>query len=51
MTKFNEKPTHPITTDAADALYDLSADGLGNATAVEQLNVLTYLRILRKKND
>lgn len=49
LTKFNEKPTHPITTDAADALYDLSADGLGNATAVEQLNVLTYLRILRKK--
>ena len=49
MTKFVEKPAHPITTDAADALYDLSADGLGDATAVEQLNVLTYLRILRKK--
>lgn len=31
------------------ALYDLSKDGLGNARQVEQLNVLTYLRILRKK--
>lgn len=49
LTKFVEKPAHLITTDAADALYDLSADGLGDATAVEQLNVLTYLRILRKK--
>lgn len=49
LTQFLEKPAHPITTNAADALYDLSADGLGDATAVEQLNVLTYLRILRKK--
>ncbi|RKW63511.1 MAG: hypothetical protein D8H98_01530 [Prevotella sp.] len=49
LTQFVEKPAHPITTDAADALYDLSADGLGDAAAVEQINVITYLRILRKK--
>lgn len=49
LTQFEAKPAHPITTDAADALYDLSADGLGDATAVERLNVITYLRLLRKK--
>lgn len=49
LTQFEAKPAHPIATDAADALYDLSADGLGDAAAVEQLNVITYLRLLRKK--
>ena len=49
LTKFIPKEGSSITTDATDALYDLSKDGLGNARQVEQLNVLTYLRILMKK--
>ncbi len=42
------KPT-VITTDAMDALYDLSKDGLGDAGQIEQMNMLTYLKVLRKK--
>lgn len=49
LTKFQSQKSKRITTDSADALYDLSADGLGNVEQVEQMNVLTYLRILRKK--
>ncbi len=49
LAKFKEKAPTAITTDASDALYDLSADGLGNNQEIEQMNVLTYLRILRKK--
>jgi hypothetical protein len=50
LTQFKAEPgSCSITTDATDALYDLSKDGLGNAHQVEQMNVLTYLRILRKK--
>lgn len=49
LTKFKEKKPSPIATDAGDALYDLSSDGLGNSREVERMNVLTYLRILRKK--
>lgn len=49
LAKFKEKKPSPIATDAGDALYDLSSDGLGNSREVERMNVLTYLRILRKK--
>ena len=49
LAKFKEKTPAAITTDASDALYDLSSDGLGNNQEIEQMNVLTYLRILRKK--
>lgn len=49
LTKFRSQKAKLITTDSADALYDLSADGLGNAQQVERLPLLTYLRILRKK--
>lgn len=49
LTKFKLKPEHPITTDASDALYDLSKDGLGDARQIEQMNLLTYLKVLRKK--
>lgn len=49
LTEFTSEKAKEISTDAVDALYDLSADGLGNACQVEQLNLLTYLRILRKK--
>lgn len=49
LTKFKHKPERPITTDASDALYDLSKDGLGDAQQIEQMNLLTYLKVLRKK--
>lgn len=49
LAKFEKGKAHSITTDFTDALYDLSADGLGNVHEVEQMNILTYLRILRKK--
>lgn len=48
LSKFKPEPGHPITTDASDALYDLSKEGLGSTRQIEQMNVLTYLRILRK---
>lgn len=50
LTKFEKSDRlKAITTTMADALYDLCADGLGNSSEVEQLNLLTYLRLLRKK--
>ena len=49
LAKFQPKKQSPIATDMADALYDLCADGLGTHEEVEQMNLLTYLRILRKK--
>ena len=49
LTKFVAHKGAPISTDAADALYDLAKDGFGTATQVENINLLTYLRILRKK--
>jgi len=49
LTQFRPQPDRPITTDASDALYDLSKDGLGNTEIIEHINVITYLRIIRKK--
>lgn len=49
LAKFQPKKQSPIATDMADALYDLSADGLGTHQDVERMNLLTYLRIMRKK--
>lgn len=49
LSKFKTGKQSPITTDASDALYDLSKEGLGNAGLIEQMNVLTYLKVLRKK--
>lgn len=49
LSKFIPRPGRPITTDASDALYDLSKEGLGDTRQIEQMNVLTYLKILRKK--
>lgn len=49
LSEFIPGKQSPITTDASDALYDLSRDGLGNARQIEQMNLLTYLRVLRKK--
>ena len=33
----------------AESLYNLSADGLGNVDVIEQMPVIKYLTILRKK--
>lgn len=49
LTKFVSRKDAPINTDAADALYDLAKDGLGTTEQLEKMNLLTYLRILRKK--
>ncbi|MGN0089410.1 MAG: hypothetical protein ACI36Z_00415 [Alloprevotella sp.] len=49
LANFKPSDPSPISTDMADALYDLSSDGLGSSREVEQMNVITYLRILRKK--
>ena len=38
-----------ITTGALDSLYDLSTDGYGDMAAVESMNIIKYLTILRKK--
>lgn len=38
-----------ISTGALESLYNLSNDGLGDITAVEQMNIIKYLTILRKK--
>lgn len=39
----------PISTGALESLYNLSADGLGNSDEVEQMNLIKYLTIMRKK--
>lgn len=49
LSKFKPKPGRPITTTASDALYDLSKEGLGDARQIEQMNVLTYFKVLRKQ--
>ncbi len=49
LTKFGTPKAKEISIDGIDALYDLSADGLGEAASVEKMNVLTYLRLMRKK--
>ena len=38
-----------ITTGALESLYNLSNDGLGDISTVEQMNLIKYLTILRKK--
>lgn len=43
-----EKPS-AISTGALESLYNLSNDGYGNITVVEQMNLIQYLTILRKK--
>ena len=49
LSKLKPKPDRPITTTASDALYDLSKEGLGDARQIEQMNVLTYFKVLRKQ--
>ena len=38
-----------ITTGALESLYNLSNDVLGDISTVEQMNLIKYLTILRKK--
>ena len=38
-----------ITTGALESLYNLSNDGLGDVSAIEQMNIIKYFTILRKK--
>ena len=49
LSKFEPGKAKDITPDMSDALYDLCNDGLGNADEVEHLNLMTYLKVLRKK--
>lgn len=49
LSKFQPRKASIITTDAADALYDLSKEGLGDSRQIEQMNILTYLKVLRKR--
>lgn len=49
LAKFKPQPSPPISTDLTDTLYSLSADGYGTAEQVEQMNVIAFLRIMRKK--
>lgn len=39
----------PISIGMTESLYNLSADGLGNVEVIEQMPVIKYLSILRKK--
>lgn len=41
--------TSSITTGMPETLYNLSADGMGDVEVVEQMPVIKYLSILRKK--
>lgn len=45
----HKKAPSKITMGLLDMLYTLSSDGLGDVENIEQMNVLTYLKIMRKK--
>lgn len=49
LAQFKPKPQSPIATTMADTLYDLATEGYGTVEQVEQLNVITFLSIMRKK--
>lgn len=49
LTEAKETRKSTISTGALESLYNLSADGLGDINKVEQMNVIQYLTILRKK--
>lgn len=49
LTAAKDGKYNAISTGALESLYNLSGDGLGDITAVEQMNVIKYLTILRKK--
>ncbi|MCC8186481.1 MAG: hypothetical protein LIP08_02940 [Bacteroides sp.] len=49
LTAAKVEHTSGITTGALESLYNLSADGIGDITTVEQMNLIQYLILLRKK--
>ena len=49
LTASKEGKNSTISTGALESLYNLSNDGLGDITVIEQMNVINYLTILRKK--
>lgn len=44
-----DEPLPAICTGMLESLYNLSQDGIGDLSAVEQMDCITYLIILRKK--
>lgn len=49
LTAGKEQKENPISTGALESLYNLSSDGMGDIRIVEQMNIIQYLTILRKK--
>ena len=49
LSSGSNKKENLFSVSMADALYDLSADGLGDSEQIEKMDVIKYLRILRKK--
>ena len=49
LTAGKEQKENPISTGALESLYNLSSDGMGDIRTVEQMNIIQYLTILRKK--
>lgn len=49
LTAAREKKESRVTTGALESLYNLSSDGMGDVNTVEQMNLIKYLTIIRKK--
>jgi hypothetical protein len=49
LTELEETKVSAISTGALESLYNLSSDGFGDIETIEQMNVIQYLTILRKK--
>ncbi len=49
LIESNKKTTAEISTGMEETLYNLSADGMGDVRIVEQMPVIKFLTILRKK--
>lgn len=47
--KKSTSDTNKMSISMSDSLYNLSSDGLGNVEVIEQMPVIKYLSILRKK--
>ena len=49
LAQFKPAKSSPIATTMADTLFDLATEGYGTVEQVEQMNVITFLSIMRKK--
>lgn len=49
LTAGKGEKENPISTGALESLYNLSSDGMGDIEIIEQINIIQYLTILRKK--